>query len=46
MAITGVFSGQMFNFLFGFSLSCIIKSARYAPLTQTGLDLLRALGRL
>ncbi len=46
MAITGVFSGQMFNFLFGYSLSCIIKSAKYSLLTQTGLDHLLALGRV
>lgn len=26
MAITGIFSGQMFNFLVGFSLTCILKT--------------------
>ena len=25
MAVTGLFAGQMFNFLFGFGLSCLIK---------------------
>ena len=29
MAITGIFATQMFNFLFGFSLSCLIKTLSY-----------------
>lgn len=31
MAVTGIFSGQLFNFLVGFSLSCFVKTIYVAP---------------
>lgn len=36
LAVTGIFAGQMFNFLFGFGLSSLMKAARSSsnnPLT-------------